>query len=121
MIVTSKLREPTLITVTLCALLDPHGLNKGCHSKFRLGSRVQQETPEEGRRTYRPRRCGNNNKDEDNSPKTLNDKNPSSFVSEIQIIDIAYYNVTIQQFSYYYAEFPGQDQVKRRWVPPSYT
>ena len=28
-----------------------------------------------GRRTYRPKRCGNNTKDEDNSPKTLNDKN----------------------------------------------
>ena len=25
--------------------------------------------------TYRPKRCGNNNKDEDNSPKNLNDKN----------------------------------------------
>ena len=35
-----------------------------------LSSRVRQ-TPEEGRRTYRPKRCGNNNKDEDNSPKTL--------------------------------------------------
>ena len=33
-----------------------------------------KKTPEEGRRTYRPKRCGNNNKDEDNSPKTLNDK-----------------------------------------------
>ena len=33
------------------------------------------ETPEEGRRTYRLKRCGNNNKDEDNTPKTLNDKN----------------------------------------------
>ena len=33
------------------------------------------ETPEEGQRTYRPKRCGNNNKDEENSPKTLNDKN----------------------------------------------
>ncbi len=41
--------------------------------RFREGSRVRQ-TPEEGRRTYRPKRCGNNNKDEDNSPKTLNDK-----------------------------------------------
>ena len=50
------------------------GFNKGCSSKFRKGSRVQQ-TPEEGRRTYRPKCCGNNNKDEDNSPKTLNDKN----------------------------------------------
>ena len=33
------------------------------------------QTPEEGRRSYRPKRCGNNNGDEDNSPKTLNDKN----------------------------------------------
>ena len=50
------------------------GFNKGCSSKFREGSRAQQ-TPEEGQRTYQPKRCGNNNKDEDNSPKTLNDKN----------------------------------------------
>ena len=34
---------------------DPRGFNKG-------------------RRAYRSKRCGNNNKDEDNSPKTLNDK-----------------------------------------------
>ena len=53
---------------------DPHGLNEGRSSKFRVGSRVRQ-TPEEGRRTYRPKRCGNNNTDEDNNPKTLNDKN----------------------------------------------
>ena len=50
----------------------------GCSSKFREGSRVSQK-PEEGRRTYRPERYGNNNnnKDEDDSPKTLNDKNLS--------------------------------------------
>ena len=53
---------------------DPRGFNKGCSSKFREGSRVRQ-TPEEGRRTYWSKRCGNNNKDEDNSPKNLNDKN----------------------------------------------
>ena len=55
---------------------DPRGFNKGRSSKFREGSRVRQ-TPEEGRRTYRPKRFGNNNnnKDEDNSPKNLNDKN----------------------------------------------
>ena len=53
---------------------DPHGFNKGCSSKFCEGSWVRQ-TPEVGRRTYRPKRCGNNNKDEDNSPKNLNDKN----------------------------------------------
>ena len=46
---------------------------KGRSSKFCEGSRVRQ-TPEEGWRTYRAKRCGNN-KDEDNSPKTLNDKN----------------------------------------------
>ena len=53
---------------------DPCGFNKGRSSKFREGSRVRQ-TPEEGRWTYRPKRCGNNNNDEDNSSKTLNDKN----------------------------------------------
>ena len=53
---------------------DPRGFNRGRASKFRVGSRVRQ-TPEEGRRTYRPKRRGNNNKDEDSSPKTLNDKN----------------------------------------------
>ena len=52
---------------------DPHGFNKGRSSKFRKGSRVWQ-TSEEGRRTYRPKHCGNNNKDEDNSPKTFYDK-----------------------------------------------
>ncbi len=52
---------------------DPCGFNKGRNSKFRVGSRVRQ-TPEEGRRTYRPKRYGNYNKDEDNSPKALNDK-----------------------------------------------
>ena len=36
-----------------------------------VGSKVRQTR----RRTYRPKRCGNNNKDEDKSPKTLNDKN----------------------------------------------
>ena len=34
-----------------------------------------RQTPEEGQRTYRPKCCGNNNKDGDNSLKTLNDKN----------------------------------------------
>ena len=46
---------------------DSHGFNKGRSSKFREGS------PEDGQRTYRSKRCGNNN--EDNSPKTLNDQN----------------------------------------------
>ena len=53
---------------------DTRGFNKGYRLKFREGSRVRQ-THEEGQRTYRPKRCGNENKDEDNSPKTFNDKN----------------------------------------------
>ncbi len=53
---------------------NPCGFNKGRSSKFRVGSQVRQ-TPEKGQRTYRPKHCGNNNKDEDNSSKTLNDKN----------------------------------------------
>ena len=44
---------------------DPHGFNKGRSSKFREGSQVRQ-TPKVGWRTYRLKRCGNNNKDEDN-------------------------------------------------------
>ena len=51
---------------------DPHVFNKGRSSRLREGSRVRQKH-EEGRRTYRPKRGGNNNKDEDNSLKTLND------------------------------------------------
>ena len=57
---------------------DPRGFNKGRSSKSCEGSRVRQ-TPEEGRMTYRPKRCGNNNNDEDNSPKTLNDKKTSRY------------------------------------------
>ena len=53
---------------------DLRGFNKGSTSKFCVGSRVRQ-TPEEGRRTYRPECCGNNKKDENYSPKTFNDKN----------------------------------------------
>ena len=53
---------------------DPRVFSKGRSLKFHEGSRVQQ-TQEEGRRTYRPKLCGNNNKNEDNSPKTLNDEN----------------------------------------------
>ena len=51
---------------------EPRGLNKERSSKFRVGSGVRQ-IPEAGRRTHRSKRCGN--KDEDNSPKTLNNIN----------------------------------------------
>ena len=45
---------------------------------------VFDKTPEEGWRTYRPKRCGNNNKDEDNSPKTLNNKNHQASSQEFR-------------------------------------
>ena len=48
---------------------DPRGLNKGCGSKFRVGSRVQQ-TREKGQRTYRPKHWDYNNKDENKSENT---------------------------------------------------
>ena len=41
---------------------NPRGFNKGRSSKFREGSWVRQ-TPEEGRRIYRPKRCENTNKE----------------------------------------------------------
>ena len=50
---------------------DRHGFSKGCSLKFWIDSRVRQ-IPEEGLQTYRPKRYENNNKDEDNSPNTLN-------------------------------------------------
>ena len=51
------------------------GLNKERGSKFRVGSQVRQETLEEDRRTYQSKGCEYNNKDKENSRKTLNDKN----------------------------------------------
>ena len=66
---------------------DPRGFNKGRSSKFREGSQFRQ-TPEEGRRTYRPKRCGNNNKDENNIPKNFNDKNHSRKISFPQGINL---------------------------------
>ena len=53
-------------------------------SKFRVGSRVQ-ETPEEGQRTDRPKRC-EYNKDEDKSLKILNDKNAKRSDGEVPVM-----------------------------------
>ena len=51
---------------------DSRGFNKGRSSNSVKVPEFYKK-PEEGRRTYRPKRPGNN-KDEGNSPKTLNDK-----------------------------------------------
>ena len=72
---------------------DPCGFNKGHSSKFRVGSRVRQ-TPEEGWRTYWPKHCGNDNKDEDKSPKTLDDKNQALSQKFRQLTMLMYKNIS---------------------------
>ena len=47
------------------------------------------QTPEEGRRTYRLKHCGNNNIDADNSPKTLYDKNHQSLSQKFRQLNMA--------------------------------
>ena len=64
---------------------DSRGFNKGRDSKFHVGFRVRQEAPEEGRRTYRPKYFEYNNKNEDNSPKTLNDKNLQEILRQLNL------------------------------------
>ena len=66
---------------------DPLEFNKGCSLKFHQGSQAWQ-TPEEGSRTYQPKHCGNNYKDEDNSQKTLNDKHQVSSQKFSQLREI---------------------------------
>ena len=39
---------------------------------FRVGSRVRQETPEEGRRTHQVKRCEYHSKDKDDSSNNVN-------------------------------------------------
>ena len=74
----------------------PSGLNKELGSKFRDGSLLQegscvrQEIPEEGRRAHRPKRCTDNNEDEDNSPNNAdNTNNQTSYIYGER--DIIYY------------------------------
>ena len=55
--------------------------------KFRVGPRVRQ-TPEEGLKIYRPKRWRNNNKEEDSSPKTLNDKKKISGLCIYHLVKI---------------------------------
>ena len=80
---------------------DPHGLDKRCDPKFCVGFQVQQETPEEGWRTYWSKHCEYNNKNEDNSPKTLNDKNreaSSQKFKQLLIHIIKYSNINLDKY-----------------------
>ena len=52
----------------------PSGLNEGFGSKVHVGSRVRHETPEEGRRTHRPKHFEYNRTDGNCSLNRLNDK-----------------------------------------------
>ena len=53
----------------------PCGSNKRLSLRFFVDYWVRDETPEEGRRTYRPKRCEHNNKDEINSLNILSNNN----------------------------------------------
>ena len=91
---------------------DPHKFKKGRSSKFRESSRVQQ-TPEQGWRTYRSERCGNNNKDEDNSQKTLNDKNLIFLAHFVIIVSQKFYNFSVEaQFGHTGFFVRDQESVK---------
>ena len=57
------------------------GSNKVLSSRFCLNSRVRHVTPEEGRKTYRPKRCDYNNKDEANSPNIQSNNNKKKLQS----------------------------------------
>ena len=69
---------------------DTPRLNKRHSSKFCLGSQVQQEIPEEGQRTYQPKRCEYDNKVEDNNSKTMNDKNHQASTQKFRQLKTRY-------------------------------
>ena len=103
-----KLREPMPTTITPCVLRDNSDWIFGTYKlnvltwqellllcmNFYLCSYTDffRQTYEEGCRTYRPKRCGNSNKDEDNSPKTLNDKNIYIYISVcVRVCDVYFF------------------------------
>ena len=53
----------------------PCSSNKGFSSRLCVDCRHRHETPEEGRRTYRSKRCEYNIKDKINSPNILSNNN----------------------------------------------
>ena len=69
---------------------DPGGFNKGRSSMFREGSRVRQ-TLKENQRTYRPKRWGNNNKDEDN------DKNQQVSSQKLRQLTLSQFRIRVHQ------------------------
>ena len=80
------------------------GLDEGRSSKFREGSQVQQ-TPEEGWRTYRLKRCGINNKDEYNSPKTLNDENHQALSQNFRQLKMLFFHIYLKKKIFFFFFF----------------
>ena len=68
-----------------------HGLDKGFSPRFCVDSRVWHETPEEGWRTYQPKSCEYNDKDNVNSLNFLTDKKTKQF----KVIEICWHFVSL--------------------------
>ena len=77
----------------------PNGLNKGFTLKFHADSWVWQETPEEGERPHWLKCCEYNNKDEDNSLNTRNDKNHQT--SSQKFREIIFYSLKIRKNNFW--------------------
>ena len=73
---------------------DPIEFNKGRSLKFREGSHVRQ-TAEEGQKTYQPKHYENNNKNEDNSPKTLMIKKKKEKFYDKKILRVIFFRNSI--------------------------
>ena len=89
------------------------GLDKRFGSKFCVGSQVQHETLEEGWRMNWPKRCEYNNKDEDNSQNTLNDKNftiSKHFILVVKFLITLFLKIkSIFIFEYFTVLVPSSD------------
>ena len=62
---------PSVILPSLLETFQVHQFQQSKYLRWSLIDFRVRLTPEEGRRTYRPKHCGHNNQDEDSSPKTL--------------------------------------------------
>ena len=94
----------------------PHGLNEGFSSKFCVGSRVQQETPEEGQKKHQPKHCEYNNKDDNDSQNTLNDKNYEA--SSQKFRQIMNFNATFnyEKVPHHYTGLKKKKKKKKRLI-----
>ena len=71
-------------------------LNKEFGSKFSVSSCVWHKTPEEDRRTHRPKHCEFNNEDEDNNPNTLSAKNYQASSQKIWQINCLHIGIVLK-------------------------